>query len=337
MKKMLLMLTIAGISAIFNRASAQENSSTYYIGDRGSVTVKHLPDGISAKGINWPSWVKTREDTINFLARAIVTQQGQISALQSKLSKKGPITKAIDSLKKGQTDLSSRITDNEKKTSLQLEIIKQKQKYDSLILVGNVSDVITAMLDSVHDVRTDMKYLSDSTNGRIDCVAEFIKTHAKLKTEARVKREHIQDAVRSNADRRTGGGSSDKNCKCKGCTTSNTTYKGSHLIPTTDGDGGIDKNSYDYIYHEEYRRLLDSIKQANNAPVRQTNTCANMFPPNGGAPKKTILGIPYTSGGLIRDAIITGIGTTLYLVVKSAAANNALAMNGGPGGQHTQH
>ena len=97
MKKIivLLLVAVATLGPAFTNSALAQKNKTAAIGNGETITISTLPPGISSQGVNWPSWVKTPQDMLQFLV------QNQID-----------LTKKVDDLKKQVTHYENK---NDKK------------------------------------------------------------------------------------------------------------------------------------------------------------------------------------------------------------------------------
>ena len=336
MKKVLVMLVLVVVAffapTIGNRAFAQ--TTTAYASENSPVLVKVLPPGVSADGINWGS-AKTREDSLNVLVYSISKLKGEMNTLSAKLGKKGCFAASINDLKKGQDSLKNRLSNDEKDNAFTYETTKLRLYQDSLAL----SRLYTVIIPDVYKSMSDNRKYQDTVNGFIldaidtlkqdvQCTKsayELLRTHAKMKSQNRVNREQRQDRARYNTNQQMGHGAG---CKCSACSG---TYQGSHLIPVTNGaDQGVDVHSYDYLYKQNYQRLLHVSDNATaiNTTFAQPTPRVGLCGDYGCHPCKHRAWITHSFwGGVILASGVAIVTDGVYMSVHHS--NNPFYMMGG--------
>ena len=188
-------------------ANAQKQKVT--VKDGESIEFRTLPDGISSKGVAWPSWVITRNDTFQFLAFSMVEQQKQIGSLQyrANLNKK-----RVDSLRAQMADVrGNHDTLARNVNGLGNRLVADEDYYDKKMQINYLK---IAKVDSeLHALKGDVFQSALETNNKIDSIGyvhgqkigildrdlgqtencvNTIRTHAKWKTPGRVRREEQQ-------------------------------------------------------------------------------------------------------------------------------------------------
>ena len=282
-------------------------------------------------------YAKNHQDTVNVLVRYISSLKSEMNALSAKLGKKGCIMNNINNLKKGQDSLKNHLANYEKDNDMKYETTMLRLHNDSLLLVR----LNTVILPDVYRSMSDIQNTMDSTNyvygerlntvehrvDTLECISDYMRTHAKFKKDKRACNEQRQNQARYNTE--NSYQYQQPTYRCKKCTSS--TYSGSHLIPITDGaNQGIDIHSYDYLYKQNYQRLLHVSDNATaiNTTFAQPTPRVGLCGDYGCHPCKHRAWITHSFwGGVILASGVAIVTDGVYMSVHHS--NNPFYMMGG--------